>query len=62
VSGDPGRYADLDAFVAEQGRFRAACAERALSVLEIDMPGATLAEACDRVADSTTETDGLWAP
>ena len=62
VSGNPGQYADLDAFVAEQERFRSACAESALPLLELDMTSATLAEACDSVADWMTETGGLWAP
>jgi hypothetical protein len=62
VSGNPGQYADLDAFVGEQERFRAACAESALPLLELDMTDVTLDEACERVADWMTETGGLWAP
>jgi len=62
ISGNPGQYDDLEAFAAEQERFREACAESALPVLEIDMTDLRLDTACERVADWMAETGGLWAP
>jgi hypothetical protein len=62
VSGNPGQYDDLAAFVAEQERFREVCAASSLPVLELDMSDTALDDACDRVADWMTETGGLWAP
>lgn len=62
ISGKPGQYDDLAVFVAEQERFREACAASALPVLEIDMTELGLDAACTRVADWMTETGGLWAP
>ena len=62
ISGKPSQYDDLPAFVAEQERFREACAASILPVLELDVPDLGLDGACERVADWMTETGGLWAP
>jgi hypothetical protein len=62
ISGNPGQYDDLAAFLDEQDLFREACAASALPVLELDMTDPDLAGACDRVADWMSETGGLWAP
>ena len=62
VSGKPDQYDDLDRFVREQERFRAACAASALPVLEIDMTDRAMDDACEEIADWMSGTGGLWAP
>lgn len=62
VSGNPGQYRDLDAFIEEQALLRRLARESTLPVLELDVSDDDVAAACDRVADWMTETGGLWAP
>jgi len=62
VSGNPGQYDDLQAFVREQDLLRQLAGRSTLPVLEIDMTHGDLDRACTLVADWMTETGGLWAP
>jgi hypothetical protein len=62
VSGNPGQYDDLQAFVREQDLLRRLAERSTLPVLEIDMTDGELDRACALVADWMTETGGLWAP
>ncbi len=62
VSGNPGQYDDLQAFVREQDLLRQLGERSTLPVLEIDMTDGDLDRACTLVADWMTETGGLWAP
>lgn len=62
VSGNPGQYAELDRFVAEQELFRRLVRESALPWMELDVTGLDAAAAADRIADWLAATGGLTAP
>lgn len=62
VSGRPGQYDDLSAFVAEQDRIRRIAAAGVLPVLEVDVSDDDVHGAADRVAAWLRETDRLEAP
>ncbi len=51
VSGNPGQYDDLDAFVREQEEFRRAVAQSILPHLALDVSDGDLDAACGRIAD-----------
>ena len=62
VSGNPGQYDDLPAFVREQDLLRRLATLSTLPVLEVDTTDGDLDRACGLVADWMTDTGGLWAP
>ena len=62
VSGNPGQYDDLAAFVREQDDIRAVAARSLLPVIEIDLSDDDVDGAADRVADWLEQTGGLGAP
>ncbi len=61
VSGNPGQYDDLDAFVREQEVLRNLAAGSRLPMLELDMTDGDLERGCAAVADWLEATGGLWA-
>jgi hypothetical protein len=61
VSGNPGQYDDLDAFVREQEVLRNLAEASRLPMLELDMTGGDLEHGCVAVADWLEATGGLWA-
>jgi hypothetical protein len=62
VSGNPGQYADLQPFVAEQEDMRAAVRRSRLPSLEVDVSDDDIDGAANRVADWLEQTGGLYAP
>jgi len=60
VSGNPGQYADIGRFIAEQEVFRALAAESRLPHLEIDVSDDDVPGATDRIADWLEATGGLY--
>lgn len=60
VSGNPGQYADLRPFIAEQEAFRVEVARSRLQHLEVDVSDGDVAATADRVADWLEATGGLW--
>ncbi len=62
VSGNPGQYDDLGAFVAEQELFRRLASQSRLPLLELDVSDNDVARAADRIADWLESTGGLYAP
>lgn len=61
VSGNPGQYDDLEAFVREQELFRRLAASSRLPRLDLDVSDNDVAAAADRIADWLEATGGLWA-
>jgi len=59
VSGNPGQYADLAPFVAEQEDMRREVARSRLPSFEVDVSDDDVAGACDRIADWLAATGGL---
>lgn len=59
VSGNPGQYDHLDAFVREQELMRRLVGESRLEKIEIDVSDNDIASATDRVADWLARTGGL---
>jgi len=59
VSGNPGQYDDLGAFVAEQEEMRREVGRSRLPSLEVDVSDDDVAGACDRIADWLEATGGL---
>lgn len=51
VSGNPGQYRDLEAFIREQGEMRAVIADSLLPRLEVDVSDDDIPGACGRIAD-----------
>jgi hypothetical protein len=62
ISGNPGQYADLQPFIAEQESMRAVARRSRLPLLELDVSDDDVAGAADRIADWLEATDGLCAP
>ncbi len=62
ISGNPGQYDDLSAFVREQEEIRRVAGRSRLPVLELDLSDDDVAGAADRVADWLEATGGLAAP
>ncbi len=62
ISGNPGQYDDLAAFVREQEEMRRVAGRSRLPVLELDLSDDDVAGAADRVADWLEATGGLAAP
>jgi len=62
ISGNPGQYDDLAAFVREQEEMRQVAGRSRLPVLELDLSDDDVAGAADRVADWLEATGGLAAP
>lgn len=62
VSGNPGQYDDLHAFVAEQAEMRLEVARSSLPSFEVDVSDGDVAGATDRIADWLETTGGLIAP
>lgn len=62
VSGNPGQYDDLQAFVAEQAEMRREAARSSLPSFEVDVSDGDVAGATDRIADWLESTGGLTAP
>ena len=60
VSGNPGQYDDLSAFVREQDVLRELAAASRLPVLELDLTDGDLEAACTRIADWMAASGGLW--
>ena len=60
VSGNPGQYDDLGAFVREQEVFERMAAQSSLPLLRLDVSDDDVAGAADRVADWMATTGGLW--
>ncbi|MCC6621911.1 MAG: hypothetical protein IT385_11685 [Deltaproteobacteria bacterium] len=60
VSGNPGQYADIGRFVAEQEAFRALVSESRLPHLEVDVSDDDVAGATERIADWLEATGGLF--
>jgi hypothetical protein len=61
VSGNPGQYDDLEAFVREQELFRRLAASSRLPRLDLDVSDNDVAAAADRIADWLEATGGLHA-
>ena len=62
VSGNPGQYDDLGAFVREQSLLRELVGESTLPSIEVDVSDGDVDAACSTVADWLASTGGLWAP
>jgi len=62
VSGNPGQYDDLDAFVAEQAVIDELAHESILPVFRLDVSDNRIDLAADRIADWLEATDGLTMP
>lgn len=62
VSGNPGQYDDLSAFVREQEEMRRVVARSRLPVLELDLSDDDVGGAAARVADWLEASGGLTAP
>jgi len=62
VSGNPGQYDDLAAFVAEQEHMARLVSASRLPSLELDLSDNDVAAAADRVADWLETTGGLCTP
>jgi len=60
VSGNPGQYDDLDAFVREQEVFERMAAQSSLPSLRLDVSDDDVDGAADRVADWMAASGGLW--
>lgn len=60
VSGNPGQYADIGRFIAEQEVFRALVRESRLPWLEVDVSDDDVPRASDRIADWLEATGGLY--
>jgi len=60
VSGNPGQYDDLDAFVREQEVFERMAAQSSLPSLSLDVSDDDVHGAADRVADWMATSGGLW--
>jgi hypothetical protein len=61
VSGNPGQYDDLDAFVAEQAVIHDLASRSILPVFRLDVSDNRVDLAADRIADWLEETGGLQA-
>ena len=62
VSGNPGQYDDLRAFVAEQEEMRSVVQQSRLPSFEVDVSDGDVPGATDRIADWLEATGGLYAP
>ena len=62
VSGNPGQYDDLRAFVAEQEEMRSVVQQSRLPSFEVDVSDGDVPGATDRIADWLKATGGLYAP
>ena len=62
VSGNPGQYDDLGAFVAEQDVLRRFADQSRLQVLELDVTHGDVVAASEQVADWLEATGGLGPP
>ena len=62
VSGNPGQYDDLQAFIGEQEEMRAVVQRSRLPSLEVDVSDGNVNGAADRIADWLAATGGLYAP
>lgn len=62
VSGNPGQYDNLDAFVREQQLMDELVAASTLPVLRLDVSDNNIARAADSIADWLEQTGGLYAP
>jgi len=60
VSGNPGQYADIGRFIAEQEVFRALVRESRLPWFEVDVSDDDVSRATDRIADWLEATGGLY--
>jgi hypothetical protein len=60
VSGNPGQYDDLGAFIEEQALMRRLVGESSLPVLELDISDNNVKGTTERIADWMAETGGLW--
>jgi hypothetical protein len=62
VSGNPGQYGNLSAFIEEQDRMRELVAESRIPSLEVDVSDGDLGAVTGRIADWLEETGGLRLP
>jgi hypothetical protein len=62
VSGNPGQYSDLTAFVSEQELLRGLVRRSALPSLTLDISNNDVALAVTRIADWLEQTGGLYSP
>ena len=62
VSGNPGQYDDLGAFVEEQGQMDRLVANSTLPTLRVDISDNDVMAAADRIADWLEQTGGLQSP
>ena len=60
VSGNPGQYGDLDAFIAEQEALRERVRASRLRSFEVDVSDGDVGAASDRIADWLSATGGLY--
>lgn len=61
VSGNPGQYDDLGAFIAEQDRFRELVRSSRLPTFELDVSSGDIPALTQRVADWMRDTGGLYS-
>jgi hypothetical protein len=62
VSGNPGQYGDLSAYLEEQELMRGLVAESRIPSLEVDVSDGDLGAVTVRIADWLAATGGLWLP
>lgn len=60
VSGNPGQYDHLGAFVEEQALFERLAGESILPLLRLDVTDGDVGAAVERIADWLESTGGLW--
>jgi hypothetical protein len=61
VSGNPGQYDDLQAFIDEQQEMRSVVRRSRLPSFEVDVSDGDVPRAADRIADWLEATGGLYA-
>ena len=62
ISGNPGQYDDLQAFVGEQEEMRSVVQRSRLPTFEVDVSDGDVPAATNRIDDWLEATGGLYAP
>ena len=62
ISGNPGQYDDLQAFIGEQEEMRSVVQRSRLPTFEVDVSDGDVPAATNRIADWLEATGGLYAP